>query len=92
MVPRADDYTGFNVDVLFEKKLGSAGALDLEGAFYVFNGDNELLKNHFYALASYLIPAKPRLRPDPAAGPLPGRLAQGGRRHVAGASTPRWAT
>jgi hypothetical protein len=53
-----DDYSGFNVDVLFEKKLGTAGAFDLEGAFYVFNGDNEILENHFYALASYLIPAK----------------------------------
>jgi hypothetical protein len=52
------DYTGFNVDVLYEKKLGSAGAFNLEGAFYVFNGDYEILDNHFFGLASYLIPAK----------------------------------
>jgi hypothetical protein len=51
-----DDYTGFNVDVLFEKNLGSAGVLDVEGAFYSFDGDNELLKSHFYGLVSYLIP------------------------------------
>jgi hypothetical protein len=55
VVPPADDYSEVNFDVLFEKKVG-AGALDLEGAFYVFGGDNELLKNHFFALASYLIP------------------------------------
>jgi hypothetical protein len=57
VVPPPSDYTGVNVDVLFEKKLGNAGAFDLEGAFYIFDGDNELLKNHFFALASYLVPA-----------------------------------
>ncbi len=55
VIPPPDDYNGVNVDVLFEKKLG-AGALDLEGAFYVFGGDYELVENHFFALASYLIP------------------------------------
>jgi hypothetical protein len=52
-----DDYTGLSVDLLFEKNTG-AGTLDLEGAFYVFNGDNEVIENHFYALASYLIPGE----------------------------------
>jgi hypothetical protein len=53
-----DDYTGFSVDVLYEKDLGSQGVLDLEGAFYGFYGDNEPLDNHFYAMASYLIPTE----------------------------------
>jgi hypothetical protein len=51
-----DDYNGFSADLLFEKNLGASGVLDVEGAFYVFNGDYEPLKNHFYALASYLLP------------------------------------
>jgi hypothetical protein len=56
-VARMGDYNGASADVLFEKKIGQ-GALDLEGAFYVFNGDNEPIDNHFYALASYLIPGE----------------------------------
>jgi len=52
--PAADDYTEFNVDVLFEKKLGS-GVLDLEGAYYKFNGDYERTDAGWFALASYLI-------------------------------------
>ena len=56
VVPAPSDYTGFHVDVLFEKKLGAAGVLDLEGAFYVFDGANEILDNHFYGLVSYLVP------------------------------------
>jgi hypothetical protein len=51
------DYTGMSVDVLFEKNTG-AGTLDLEGAFYGFKGDNEIVKNYFYGLASYLIPGE----------------------------------
>ncbi len=51
------NYSGYNVDLLFEKKLGSAGVFDVEGAYYVFDGANEVLDSHFYALASYLIPA-----------------------------------
>lgn len=52
-----DDYTELNVDVLFEKNLGGAGVLDLEGAFYLFNGDYEPTDAGWYALASYLLPA-----------------------------------
>ncbi len=54
--PTPDDYTGFNVDVLFEKDLGAAGVLDLEGAFYTFNGDNERTESMWFALASYILP------------------------------------
>ena len=53
-----DDYTGFNADVLFEKKLGDAGTVDLEAAFYLFDGENEVLDNHFYGLVSYLTPTE----------------------------------
>ena len=52
--PPASDYTEFNVDLLFEKKLGS-GVLDLEGAYYKFNGDNERTDAGWMAVASYLI-------------------------------------
>jgi hypothetical protein len=52
-----DDYLGVNADVLYEKTLGSGGVVDLEGAFYLFTGDNEVLDNHFFALASYLVPS-----------------------------------
>jgi hypothetical protein len=51
-----DDYSGFNVDLLYEKNLGGTGVIDLEGAFYIFNGANEILDNHFYVLGSYLFP------------------------------------
>ncbi len=54
-----DDYTGFNVDVLFEKNLGDSGVLDLEGAFYSFNGDYEQFETAWFGVASYLI--KPKL-------------------------------
>lgn len=49
-----DDYTEFNVDLLFEKKLGE-GVFDLEGAYYKFNGDYERTDAGWMALASYLI-------------------------------------
>jgi hypothetical protein len=52
----ADDYLGVNADVLYERTLGNGGVLDVEGAFYLFTGDNELLDNHFFALASYVVP------------------------------------
>jgi hypothetical protein len=53
-----DDYSGFNVDVLFEKNLGSAGVFNVEGAYYVFNGDHEIVENHYFGLLSYLLPTK----------------------------------
>jgi hypothetical protein len=52
-----DDYTGFSADVLFEKNLG-VGTVDLEGAFYSFNGNNEAFDWSYYALASYLLPTE----------------------------------
>lgn len=53
-----DDYTGFNVDVLFEKNLGAAGVLDLEAAYYNFQGDYEPIEHGWYGLASYLLPTE----------------------------------
>jgi hypothetical protein len=55
-VPMTDDYTEFNADLLAEKKFGDAGVGTLEGGFYRFTGDFEPIKDHFYALAAYLIP------------------------------------
>jgi hypothetical protein len=51
-----DDYTGISVDLLAEKNFAGAGVATVEGAFYKFNGDYEGVKDHFYALASYLLP------------------------------------
>jgi hypothetical protein len=56
VVIAADDYTGFNADVLFEKDLGASGVLDLEGAFYIFDGEYERTESAWFALASYLLP------------------------------------
>jgi hypothetical protein len=54
-----EDFTEINVDILFEKNLGSAGVLDIEGAFYWYDGDEDVeLDYTFFALASYLIPGK----------------------------------
>jgi hypothetical protein len=51
-----DDYSEFNVDVLFEKNFDGAGVLDIEGAFYKFNGDYEPTDAGWYGLVSYLLP------------------------------------
>ena len=56
VAPAPDDYTGFNADLLVEKTLGSAGTVSLEGAFYLFSGDNEPIDYHYLALLSYLLP------------------------------------
>jgi hypothetical protein len=52
----SDDYSEFNVDVLFEKNFDGAGVLDVEGAFYKFNGDFEPTDAGWYGLVSYLLP------------------------------------
>jgi hypothetical protein len=54
-LPDTNDYTELNLDLLFEKKLGE-GVLDLEGAFYKFNGDYERTDAAWFALASFLLP------------------------------------
>lgn len=53
-----DDYSEVNFDVLFEKDLGAAGVLDLEGAYYHFNGDFEATEAGWFALASYVLPGE----------------------------------
>jgi hypothetical protein len=53
-----DDYAMFNTDVLFEKNFEGTGTLSLEGAFYKYIGDGELLNYSYFALASYLTPEK----------------------------------
>ncbi len=53
-----DDFIEFNADILFEKRLGDAGTLGLEAAFYKYEGDNEAIDYSYFVLGSYLIPAK----------------------------------
>lgn len=52
-----DNFTEFNADILFEKNFGGSGVLDLEAAFYKFNGDFEPTDAGWYGVASYLIPS-----------------------------------
>ncbi|HTV23101.1 MAG TPA: hypothetical protein VMG12_30645 [Polyangiaceae bacterium] len=51
-----DNFTEFNADILFEKNFDGAGVLDLEAAFYKFNGDFEPTDAGWYGVASYLLP------------------------------------
>lgn len=50
------DGAAFNADVLFEKVLGKAGTLSLEGAYYNFQDTNQ--GQSFSTLFSYLLPGK----------------------------------
>lgn len=50
------DGAAFNADVLFEKVLGKAGTMTLEGAYYNFMDTNQ--GQSFSALFSYLLPGK----------------------------------
>ena len=57
----AGDFTGWNVDVLMEKKLQNGGVVNLEGAYYDYDLDDEtdasLTQGEGYLLlGSYLIP------------------------------------
>jgi hypothetical protein len=51
-----DNFSEFNADILFEKNFDGAGVLDLEAAFYKFNGDFEPTDAGWYGVASYLLP------------------------------------
>jgi hypothetical protein len=51
-----DNYSEFNADVLFEKNFDGAGVLDLEAAYYKFNGDYEPTDAGWFGVASYLLP------------------------------------
>lgn len=55
-VDAMDDFTEVNVDVLFEKNLGGAGVLDLEGAYYKIWGKYEPETWTAFGLVSYLLP------------------------------------
>ena len=50
------DYSEFNADLLFEKNLGGAGVIDIEGAFYKYEGST--IETSYFVVASYLTPAK----------------------------------
>jgi hypothetical protein len=51
-----DKYGEVNADVLAEFKIGEAGVITGEGAFYHYEGDYNLADNQFFLLASYLSP------------------------------------
>jgi hypothetical protein len=52
-----DNFSEFNADILFEKNFDGSGVLDLEAAFYKFNGDFEPTDAGWYGVASYLLPS-----------------------------------
>jgi hypothetical protein len=54
----SDDFIEFNADLLFEKNFAGAGALDIEGAFYKYEGDAETIDLSWFALASFIIDAE----------------------------------
>lgn len=62
----AGDFTGWNVDLLVERSLGTAGVATLEGAYYDYDlgGVADPIPgglfegNGYFALASYLLPGK----------------------------------
>jgi len=63
----AGDFTGWNVDLLFEKDLAGSGVATLEGAYYDYDGDGKALASAagdgsegegFMGLASFLLPNK----------------------------------
>lgn len=53
------DFTGWNVDFLAERNLGSAGVATLEGAYYDYDNEGFATEGDgYFALVSYLLPAK----------------------------------
>jgi hypothetical protein len=58
MDPDHDNFVEFNADILFEKNFKDAGVLNLEGAFYKYEGDYETIDLSYFALASWLLPMK----------------------------------
>lgn len=56
----AGSFTGWNVDLLFEKDLGGAGVATLEGAFYDYDTEGKATGEGqgFLGLASFLLPKK----------------------------------
>ncbi len=53
------NFTGSNIDVLFEKNLTGTGVVNLEGAYYNYDRDKVLQDSHgYFVLASFLFPQK----------------------------------
>jgi hypothetical protein len=50
------DFTELNFDLFFEKNLGAAGVVDVEGAFHKIWGSYTPESFSYFALASYLLP------------------------------------
>lgn len=63
LLGEAGDFSGFNVDVLMQKKVLGSNVLTFEGAYYVFDGDvadviNVADGTSFFVLTSFLIDHK----------------------------------
>jgi hypothetical protein len=54
--PLTDDYSEYNADLIVEKKLGEAGTLSIEGAYYGFVGDYQRFENQWLAAAGFTFP------------------------------------
>jgi hypothetical protein len=54
--PLPANFDEVNADILFEIGNGSAGVLDLEGAYAKLWGANEVVSYQFFGLASYVVP------------------------------------
>lgn len=66
-VPLLDDYREFNADLIVEKRVGGAGALSLEGAYYNFQGTYQPWKWSMVGAIAYTSPVLAgigRLRPS----------------------------
>merc|ERR1711964_140304 len=65
------DFTGWNIDVLFERVLCNCGVVTVEGAFYDFDDHGATSVrdgDSYFVLASYLFPGRTCI------GPISGRL------------------
>lgn len=67
---KAGDFTGWNIDLLYENDLGASGVVTLEGAFYDYDRDGVATGegDGYFALASFLFPNKI------GSGPFAGQL------------------
>ena len=80
-MPAGDkDYAEFNVDALFEKKLGGGSFVTAEAAYYHLNVNDGGVSDSLYVLAAYATPTV-GVGQHPADGSLPVGEDQGQHRH-----------
>lgn len=59
VIGNAGSFTGWNIDLLFEKDLDGAGVATLEAAYYNYDTENKTTEGEgFMGLASFLLPNK----------------------------------